>query len=114
MKGKPVHIHPVFIEFLDYLQKFPHLGFSGSSQANDAEATSDIIKKTKKMRAEVEKYKDINDLERAQLCNLCPSNIEEATAWVSSLERFSTGSKEVYLRNVLEVISKHTPANPRG
>lgn len=113
-KGKAVYIHPVFLDFLGYLQTFPNLGFNEDTQSNDLEALNEVIKKTRKMRTDVEKFKDITDLERTQLCNLCPTSVEEAISWITSLERFQIGSKEVYLRSVLEVINKHTPANPRG
>jgi hypothetical protein len=75
-RGKAYFIHPVFMDFLNYIQKFPHLKYSDDISGEDFEALKERLKKTKKARAELEKFKDISELEQVQLYNLCPVTFE--------------------------------------
>jgi RNA polymerase Rpb4 len=102
------------MDFLNYIQRFPHLKYTEEMGGEDIEVLKERLKKTTKARAELDKYKDITDLELVQLYNLCPSTVEEAISWISSLDRFQVTGKEMYLKNILEVIHKHTPVNIRG
>ena len=113
-RGKTVFIHPVFLEFLEYIQQFPHLRYVDDMSGEDFEALKERLKKTKKARAELEKFSEINELEQVQLYNLCPSSVEEAISWIPTLERFQEAGKEMYLKTIIEVVQKHTPIDPRA
>jgi hypothetical protein len=60
------------MDFLNYIQRFPHLKYTEEMGGEDIEVLKDRLKKTTKARAELDKFKDISDLELVQLYNLCP------------------------------------------
>ena len=60
------------MEFLTYIQKFPHLQFNEEMEGEDIELLKERLRKISKARLELEKFKEITELELVQLYNLCP------------------------------------------
>ena len=60
------------MDFLTYIQRFQHLQFNEEMEGDDIELLKERLSKISKARGELEKYKEISDLELVQLYNLCP------------------------------------------
>ena len=87
--------------------------FTEDLDTDDIDPLRNKLIKIKKIRKEIEeKGSELSDIEMVQLWNLCPNSVEEALVWVQSLERFQEQGKEMYLAEILKVISDHIPVEP--
>merc|ERR1712226_1649050 len=103
-KKKPIHIAPVYQDFLEYCKKFSQLKFTDDLDTDDIDPLRNKLIKIKKIRKEIEeKGSELQDIEMVQLWNLTPSTFEEAMQWIPSLDRFQEQSKEAYIVEVLKV-----------
>ena len=88
------------------------MAFSEDLETEDIDPLRNKLIKVKKIRKDIEEYNDLTEIEMVQLWNLCPTSIDEAISWISTLERFQEQGKEIYLKQVLEVIQNSTPVDP--
>jgi hypothetical protein len=87
--------------------------FSHDLETEDIDPLRNKLIKIKKIRKDIEeKGSELSDKEMVMLWNLCPSTVEEAISWIQSLERFSEQGKEIYLKEILEVIKNASPVDP--
>ena len=113
-KGKEVRIGKVFFDFLSYIDRLPNVPHIQDGDGDDIDELKDRLKKTQKATSEIEGFKDITKIEQVKLLNLAPQSVEEAVAWIPSLDRFQVSGREIYLKNVLDTVRKHTPIDPLG
>ncbi len=109
-KKKEVFLNPVFMKFMEHSKNFPEISFSENLSSKELEEAFKTKKsKLHKIRGELNEIAELNELEIVTLWNLMPNTVEEAIAWVPSLERLKISGKENKIKEAIDIIQKNSP-----
>ena len=98
-----------FLSFYEYSQQFAHIRFEENlSQDDYNEQFHRRSLRLQKLRKALRESEIFSDIEQVQLLNLAPQDVEDAVAWIPSLEPMSKDERAPALKKCIDLIQKTT------